>query len=114
MDLNRARAAEEARGLVRWLRPDYQNPAGRAVAVKGEQGALDIGPAESTAKTPWPKAMPDQNIAVLARLRELGEASPTQIARYFSGTRTATIEQHLQILVRYGQAHVLEPGRFAS
>ncbi|MBK7011853.1 MAG: hypothetical protein IPH43_03605 [Xanthomonadales bacterium] len=24
--LNAERAAEEARGLVRWLRPDYQNP----------------------------------------------------------------------------------------
>ena len=41
---------EEARGLVRWLRPDYQNPAGRAVAAKADQGALDIGPTESTIK----------------------------------------------------------------
>src|SRR5690606_21265716 len=26
--LNAERAAEEARGLVRWLRPEFQNPAG--------------------------------------------------------------------------------------
>jgi hypothetical protein len=30
--LNRERAAEEAQGLVRWLRPEFQNPAGRAAA----------------------------------------------------------------------------------
>src|SRR5436305_844237 len=26
--LNKERAAEEARGLIRWLRPEYQNPQG--------------------------------------------------------------------------------------
>ncbi|MBP7468030.1 MAG: class I SAM-dependent DNA methyltransferase, partial [Thauera sp.] len=30
VELNAARAAEEARGLVRWLRPDYQNPGAAA------------------------------------------------------------------------------------
>jgi hypothetical protein len=36
-----------------------------------------------------------------------------QIARSFSGTRASAVEQHLQILVRYGQAHVLDSGHFA-
>ncbi|MDX5391134.1 MAG: class I SAM-dependent DNA methyltransferase, partial [Rhodobacterales bacterium] len=45
--LNRERAAEEARGLIRWLRPDYQNPEGRTAIAKGEQGALDIGPKDT-------------------------------------------------------------------
>ena len=114
VDLNRERAAEEARGLVRWLRPDYQNPQGRAVAARGEQGALDIGPTDTSAKTPWPKARPDQNNAVLARLRDLGEATPAEIARTFAGTRPATVEAHLATLVRYGLAHTLDQGRFAS
>ncbi|HQV08849.1 MAG TPA: class I SAM-dependent DNA methyltransferase, partial [Thauera sp.] len=38
VELNAARAAEEARGLVRWLRPDYQNPgAGAALAASQSQ-----------------------------------------------------------------------------
>lgn len=114
VDLNRTPAAEEARGLVRWLRPDYQNPQGRAVSARGEQGALDIGPTDTSAKTPWPKARPDQNNAVLARLRDLGEATPAEIARTFAGTRPATVEAHLATLVRYGLAHTLDQGRFAS
>ncbi|MDZ4085882.1 MAG: type IIL restriction-modification enzyme MmeI [Tabrizicola sp.] len=114
VDLNRTRAAEEARGLVRWLRPDYQNPQGRAVAARADQGALDIGPTDTSAKTPWPKARPDQNNAVLARLRDLGDATPAEIARTFAGTRPATVEAHLANLVRYGLAHALDQGRFAS
>jgi hypothetical protein len=57
VDLNAARAAEEASGLVRWLRPEYQNPGGTTAQ------ADDLGlvvPAESAtpgtaqAKRPWP------------------------------------------------------------
>src|SRR5204862_6930347 len=33
--LNAERAAEERRGLVRWLRPDFQNPAGAATPQPG-------------------------------------------------------------------------------
>ncbi len=37
--LNAERAAEEARGVIHWLRPDYQNPP---VAKKATQGRLDL------------------------------------------------------------------------
>lgn len=37
--LNAERAAEEARGLVRWLRPEYQNPS---AAVAPEQREADL------------------------------------------------------------------------
>jgi hypothetical protein len=42
--LNAERAKEEASGLVRWLRPDYQNPGGAqaqqtALAVEVEPGS---------------------------------------------------------------------------
>jgi hypothetical protein len=38
--LNAERAKEEASGLVRWLRPDYQNPKG----AQAHQAALVIPP----------------------------------------------------------------------
>lgn len=33
--LNAARAAEEAKGQVRWLRPDYQNPGAASPTQEG-------------------------------------------------------------------------------
>ncbi|MBY0350157.1 RNA-binding protein [Tabrizicola sp.] len=114
VDLNRERAAEEARGLVRWLRPDYQNPQGRAVAAKADQGALDIGQTETTAKTPWPKTMPDQIAAVRAALHDIGEATPDQIARRFHRVQSRSVQPLLEILTALGQAHLTDAGRFAS
>lgn len=114
VDLNRERVAEEARGHVRWLRPDYQNPAGRAVAAKAEQGALDIAPTESTAKTPWPKDMPAQIAAVRAALQDMGEATPDQIARRFHRVQSRSVQPLLEILTALGQARLTDAGRFAS
>lgn len=114
VDLNRTRAAEEARGQVRWLRPDHQNPAGRAVAAKGEQAAFDIGPTESTAKTPWPKDMPAQIAAVRAALQDMGEATPDQIARQFHRVQSRSVQPLLEILTALGQARLTDAGNFAS
>ncbi len=61
--LNKEHAAEEASGHIRWLRPEYQNPTGKA-EVKREQTAMDVGIAAHAEKAPWPKAMPDQFAAM--------------------------------------------------
>lgn len=57
--LNKERATEETRGVVRWLRPEYQNPLGV------EQSGLDITEIKSTATTnsdllEWPKTLAEQ------------------------------------------------------
>ncbi|THD82411.1 class I SAM-dependent DNA methyltransferase [Aliigemmobacter aestuarii] len=113
VDLNRERAAEEARGLVRWLRPEYQNPAGRAVAAKGEQTAMDIGPKDKAEKAPWPKTLPEQIAAVRAALSDLGEATPEQVARQFQRARAGSVQPLLESLTALGQARVMKEGRFA-
>lgn len=113
VDLNRTRAAEEARGLVRWLRPDYQNPAGHAATVKADQGAMDLGPAVATAKEPWPKTLPEQIKAVRAALTDMGEATPDQVARRFARARAGTVQPLLESLTALGQARIVEGGRFA-
>jgi len=72
---SRARAAEEAAGLVRRLRPNYQNPAGR-VAAKDQQAELDLSAAFDAADmAPWPKALPEQIAAVRAVLSDMGAAA---------------------------------------
>ena len=67
--LNRERAAEEARGVVRWLRPEYQAPQ-EAQAVKVPVLGLEIETevvASGQAPQPWPKDLKEQ----LAALRTL-------------------------------------------
>ncbi|PJF08401.1 DNA methyltransferase [Pseudorhodobacter sp. MZDSW-24AT] len=114
VDLNRTRAAEEARGHIRWLRADYQNPAGRAAVAKGEQATMDIGPTESTAKAPWPKTLPEQIAAVRGALGDLGTATPEQVARQFQRARVTSVQPLLESLAALGQARLVEGGRFAA
>ena len=114
VDLNLARAAEEARGHIRWLRPDYQNAQGRAVVAKGEQGKMDLGPRDSTTKTPWPRSLPEQIAAVQAALHDLGEATPEQVARQFQRGRAGTVQPLLESLSALGHARLTEGGRFAA
>jgi len=115
VNLNRTRAAEEAQGNVRWLRPDYQNPAGKASTAKGEQTELDVDTeAETLAKAPWPKTLPEQIAAVRTTLVEMGEASPEQVARQFIRVRTNSVRPLLESLSALGQARVIEGGRFAA
>ena len=67
--LNAERAAEEARGRIRWLRPDYQNPSAQSAP---EQTAADLdtpegasaGPTAKVKKRVWPKGMREQIAAV--------------------------------------------------
>lgn len=111
--LNKKRAEEEARGHIRWLRPDYQNPSGQQ-ATKGQQSELDVGPTTRVEKAPWPKTLPDQIAAVREALHEMGEATPDQIARNFSRARTNSVRPLLESLAALGQAEAIEKDRFAA
>jgi hypothetical protein len=114
VELNRERATEEARGQIRWLRPDYQNPAGKAAVAKGEQATMNIGPTESTTKAPWPKTLPEQIAAVRTTLHDLGTATPEQVARQFQRARAGSVQPLLESLAALGQARLVEGGRFAG
>lgn len=114
VNLNRTRAAEEARGQIRWLRPEYQNAAGHKATAKGEQTAMDIGPTVSTDKAPWPKTLPEQMAAVHATLSDLGTATPEQVARTFQRGRAVSVQPLLESLAAIGKAYQIEGGRFAA
>lgn len=114
VDLTRERAAEKARGLVRWQRPDDQNPEGRDVAAKGEQAAMDTGPTETGGKAPWPKTLPEQISTVRHALHDTGTATPDQIARRFHRTRATSVQPLLESLAAIGQARKLDGGANAA
>ena len=113
VDLNRERAREETQGLIRWLRPDYQNPAGRATIAKEEQSDMDLGPAPVAAKAAWPKTLPEQMAAVQKALAGLGVATPEQVARQFARARASSVQPMLESLTALGQARIIEGGQFA-
>lgn len=109
--LNRERAEEEAQGIIRWLRPEYQNPKGTQTTT-GKQTELDVGTTEKAEKAPWPKTLPEQISAVQTALRDMGEATPDQIARRFARARASSVLPLLESLAALGQAEVTQAGRY--
>ena len=116
--LNAERAAEEAKGLVRWLRPEYQAPAASGVAAsgksaKGEQTTLEVDEAPVAAISAvrdWPTELPAQAAALRAVLHEVEALSTLEeIAAHFgkpNKKRLAEIERLLQTMVAMGGAKV--------
>ena len=123
--LNAERAAEERRGIVRWLRPEFQNPGGAAAPAAGatgtQQGELALTqPAAATAagakqKPAWPKALPEQVAALRGALAtRVAPASAEKLAREFRGARADRVAELLATLAMLGQARQAAPGRFAA
>ena len=59
VDLNTRRAAEEARGTIRWLRPEFQDPARRHAAPATPATQADIELVGGSAVPPADAAAPD-------------------------------------------------------
>jgi hypothetical protein len=107
--LNAERAKEEASGLVRWLRPDYQNPGGArtqqtALAVEAEpearHGKRRVG------KLAWPKTLAERVKAVSAALAVVKEPmTAADMARCFARARAADVGEILETLCAVGRAH---------
>ena len=127
--LNAERAAEEARGTVRWLRPEFQDPARRGAAAEpvSTQQALDLmaddvplspkkkpgksaKPAAAASKRPWPNTLPEQMRGVAgvltanARPIAIEVIEPTFTGR---GPWKRRIPQILDALAALGRARVL-------
>jgi hypothetical protein len=105
VDLNTRRAAEEASGTIRWLRPDFQNPAAQAQAPQAEQTAIDLSEdaasdsadtsdanerntasAKPATQTAWPSTLPEQIKAVADVLSATPAALDLDaIAAHFKG-----------------------------
>lgn len=117
--LNAERAAEEQKGLVRWLRPEYQAPAASGTAASGQspeaqQTSLEVEAAPlaaASAVREWPAELPAQAAALRQVLNEV-EALCTveEIAAHFSPKagkkRLAEMERLLQTMAAVGAVKV--------
>jgi hypothetical protein len=115
--LNHERAAEEKRGLIRWLRPEYQNPKAatpqpvQATFTGTETTDHSKSNIQNSTLPSWPDRLPDQ-VAVLRKLIGTGDksvAAPYD-AEALSGLfgrknkkRTEQIEGILETLKGLGQ-----------
>jgi hypothetical protein len=71
--LNHERAAEEADGKIRWLRPEFQAPK-EAATPKAKQIEADILVSDEKAGKPKsPAKLPEQVAAIRAALAELDD-----------------------------------------
>jgi restriction-modification enzyme MmeI-like protein len=112
--LNRERAAQERNGLIRWLRPEFQNPQGTAQQTVAAAADHTKQPARKE-KLPWPRTLAEQARAVRAALAaEPGVATAEQVARAFKSARTDRVAELLETLASLGQAREVEEGRFAA
>lgn len=110
--LNQERAAEEKRGIVRWLRPDYQIPKLGAKVPKPEGehvGVLDIELPMTAERPKWPSDGLEQIRLVRDLLTKApAPTQPEAIASVFDGRNTAKrrdrIAEVLETLVATGLA----------
>ena len=115
--LNQERAAEEKRGLVRWLRPEYQKPR-LAHKVKG-QDVLDMELVEAgvVEERAWPTKDLDQIRALRDLLHEAEAPLPADaLATLFKGRTTpkrkARVADVLETLLATGAVRGDEAGYF--
>ncbi|MDH0144406.1 class I SAM-dependent DNA methyltransferase [Aquipseudomonas alcaligenes] len=106
--LNAERAAEEARGLVRWLRPEYQNPSAQSAPQQSEAELADTTDSESVpeastaaGKLTWPKQMREQVAAVRQALAQ-GPLPTEAIAAQFKRSPKIAVQAVLDALEELG------------
>ncbi|MEZ5415459.1 MAG: type IIL restriction-modification enzyme MmeI [Opitutaceae bacterium] len=115
--LNSARAAEEAKGYVRWLRPDYQRP------LFAEQNQTSLGLESSdkrvykpknkgtkktakAKKAAWPKSMADRAKAVETALNAAEyPVTAADLAKQFARAKDKEVAEILETLAALGRAH---------
>jgi hypothetical protein len=111
--LNAERSEEERKGLIRWLRPEFQNPSGQKAATQTEMVGSEESEedtAAATAAKAWPKKLPEQIAAVRDLL--LGQASAwtaKQVAKQFKGTKLKELELVLESLTALGLLVAFQP-----
>ncbi|WP_206026387.1 hypothetical protein [Roseimicrobium sp. ORNL1] len=113
--LNAQRAAEEKRGIIHWLRPEYQNPTGQSAA----QGTLNLPPKKSATKKaqgsaapapkgkiPWPKSIAERIRVTEQALHAAGHAvTAGELAQRFSRAQPKDVQEILESLVAFGRGH---------
>ncbi len=115
--LNAERAEEEKRGIIRWLRPEFQNPDNTQKPVQNELAGVAPTPVASRPSTltgdglklPWPQSLPQQLTVIRDTFQQTAATlDASSLAKSFKGARTKDVEQVLASLEALG--HLVSVG----
>lgn len=115
--LHDERVAEEARGIVRWLRPEYQVPrlgqgtAAPELALPAAESRATV--AASEPQRAWPASAVEQLQAISALLAQRA-LTADELAARFTGARRDLVARHLETLAMMGEVTVDRDGRYAA
>lgn len=99
--LNAERREEECQGVVRYLRPAFQDPD--ATSQAGLALLATVAPEPETAEPrPWPSGMAAQTVAVRQAVAALGSADAGSVAARFRGAGPKTVTPVLETLAELG------------
>ena len=109
--LNAERAAEEKRGIIHWLRPEYQAKSQKELVLPASADkpskkakAKSAKPARAS-KSAWPKKMAERVQLVESALHHFGTpVTPADLAKQFKRAQPADVAEILETLVTLGRA----------
>ncbi|HEX6038332.1 hypothetical protein [Longimicrobium sp.] len=116
--LHDERVEEEKRGIVRWLRPEYQVPRFGGAAAAPEAPELDLPDAPSAGAAPveearpWPAGAIEQITATKALVMSAA-ATPEEVAAAFTRAPVLLVTRHLKTLAMVGEVRELA-GRYLA
>ena len=111
--LNAERVTEEKRGIIHWLRPDYQAKAQGAITLPVDLPFNFGQPAKKSkakatkpkGKTAWPKSLAERVQSVETALHQFGApATPAELAKQFKRAKPTAVAEILETLVTMGRA----------
>ena len=98
--LNLERAEEEKKGLIRWLRPDYQIPKLKGKVPVGKTEEMDLDIVEIDNKPKWPSVDREQIRAVGDLLaKSAGLSSADALSAVFDGRNTAARKARVSLIL---------------
>ena len=118
--LNAERAAEEARGVIHWLRPEYQAKGQQEIILETKPDTKGktkpkAAPAKPKGKAPWPKSLPERMHAVETALHAAAAPiAPADLAKQFARAKPAEIAEILKTLETFGRARKAGDGKFRT
>jgi hypothetical protein len=116
--LNAERAAEEARGVIHWLRPEYQAKGQQEIILESrpaKKTKAKPAPAKRKGKSAWPKTLPERMHAVETALHAAAAPiAPAELAAQFARAKPADVTEILKTLETFGRARKAGDGKFRT
>jgi hypothetical protein len=117
--LNAERAAEEKRGVIHWLRPEYQAKSQQELILPASQDKPAKKTKAKTAKSAgdtksvWPKSLAERVQAVERALHAAAApVAPADLAKQFARAEPADVGEILETLETLGRARRGDAGTF--